>query len=80
MKIETVDELVDQLADWLGIYGGCKNPHDATSCETKCEFDPKRPFCCRNGWQSAMEERIRQAVKNEEELSKLHLDTVSKPF
>jgi hypothetical protein len=71
MNIETVDELVDQLADWMGIYGGCKNPHDDTSCETKCEFDPKRPFCCRNGFASAMEDRIRNAVSNEEKLSKL---------
>lgn len=24
MQIETVDELAEQIADWLGIYGSCK--------------------------------------------------------
>jgi len=64
MQVETVDDLVEQLADWFGIYGGCKTRDDATSCESKCDFDPKKPFCCRIGFSDHMTTRIENAVEN----------------
>jgi hypothetical protein len=75
MEIETVDDLVEQLADWFGVYGGCKNNEEDENCESKCKFDPKRPFCCRNGFQSVMGDRIRDAVNNEKKLEALEEDS-----
>ncbi len=69
MNIETVDELVDELANWLGIYGGCKNNEESENCENLCTFDAKKPFCCRNAFLLEMEDRIRQAVENEKKLN-----------
>lgn len=70
MKIETVDELVEELANWLDIYGVCKHT-DYDPTENKCTFEEKRPFCCRAGFQSVMGDRIRNAVKNDEWLDVL---------
>mgnify|MGYP005867147565 CR=1 FL=1 len=38
MKIETVSDLAEQIADWIGIYGGCKN---ITSNDDNCTYDKK---------------------------------------
>lgn len=72
MKVETVEDLVEQLADWMGIFGGCKNPNDDRP-QDKCTFDPKKPFCCRSGFTAYMIERIEKAVHNTEELNKIDL-------
>lgn len=64
MEIETVSELVDKLADWLGIYGGCKS-----NGEEGCELTEAKPFCCRSGFCQIMEDRIRTAVENDEKLN-----------
>lgn len=64
MQIETVEELVEQLADWFGVYGGCKNPDDDRP-QDKCTMDASKPFCCRAGFAMVMEERIRKAIHNE---------------
>lgn len=65
MNIETVPDLADKLADWLGIYGGCKNLHED---DDNCTYDKCNPFCCRIGFTGAMEERIRESVENEKML------------
>ena len=53
MAIETLDDIVSELADQLGIYGGCDQPHDCQKCT------------CRPGWVASMKTRIRGAVKVE---------------
>lgn len=63
MNIETVSDLAEKIADWIGIYGGCKSTGDEG-----CEWDAKKPFCCRQGFVDHMEERIRQAVDNDNKL------------
>ena len=67
MSIETASDLADKLADWLGIYGGCKSDGD-----NGCTYDKRNPFCCRQGFVGAMEERIREAVENEKILEQLN--------
>jgi hypothetical protein len=53
MAIETLDDIVGDLADKLGIYGGCPNPgHEGCG---KCT--------CRQGWEADMKARIREAVE-----------------
>lgn len=64
MKIETVEDLAEQIADWIGIYGGCK-----AVGEIGCTYDKfDNPCCCRVGFINAMEERIREAVENDKKL------------
>ncbi len=65
MDIETVADLADKIADWLGIFGGCKNVND---CDDDCTYNKDRPFCCRQGFVGAMEERMVQAVENDKKL------------
>lgn len=60
MNFETVPELAEQIADWCGIYGACSSDGD-----TGCRFDLQNPICCRVGFTEAMEQRIREAVKND---------------
>jgi len=69
MTIETVDDLVEQLADWLGVYGGCKSNGDEG-----CEYDENTPFCCRVGFSGAMKERIEKAVDNDRKLQELDIN------
>lgn len=70
MNIETVDELADQIADWMGIYGGCRN---ITEHDDKCTYNKEKPFCCRVGFVGAIAERMREAVENEKKLEQLEL-------
>jgi hypothetical protein len=70
MTIETVEDLSEQIADWLGIYGGCKNN---SSCDNECTYDKNKPFCCRIGFVGAISERIREAVDNDSKLEKFEL-------
>lgn len=68
MNIETTDELSEQLADWFGIYGGCKSDG-----ESGCKFDEKNPFCCRQGFVDEMKERMIKAVDNDKKIEALGL-------
>lgn len=61
MQIETVEDLANTIADWIGCYGACKSTDP-----NECEHSEKRIACCRVGFMIEMEERIRQAVKNDE--------------
>lgn len=69
MEIETVEDLANTLADWIGIYGGCKS-----NGETGCELKESKPFCCRAGFCQTMEERIVNAVENDKKI-KEHFNT-----
>lgn len=64
MEIETVEDLSNQIANWLGVYGACKST-DKDGCNIPCR-DGK--FCCRVGFMIMMEERMRQAVENDKKL------------
>lgn len=64
MNFETVSELAEQIADWCGIYGACKSDG-----ETGCRFDLQNPVCCRVGFMGGIEDRIREAVKNDERIA-----------
>lgn len=66
MEIETVNDLAKRMSDWLGIYGGCKNLHED---DDNCTYCKDKPFCCRQGFVGAMEERMREAVFNDERLA-----------
>jgi len=68
MEIETVDDLANQIADWLGVYGCCKN---GDGCD-----DPN-PLCCRIGFMMVMPDRIRMAVLNECKMELLQEKTIS---
>lgn len=70
MNIETTEELTEQLANWLGIYGGCKNVGED---DDKCTYDINKPFCCRQGFCGAIQERMIEAVANDKKLEQLNL-------
>ena|ERR1035437_2010194 len=70
MNIETTEDLAEQIADWLGIYGGCKN---ITGDDDLCTYNKNKPFCCRQGFCGAMKERMTEAVENEKKLEALNL-------
>ncbi len=75
MEIETVETLAEQLADWFGIYGGCKNINADSNyaSDNNCTYDKSNPFCCRQGFVSAISERMREAVENEKKLESVGL-------
>ena len=54
--IETLDDIIEQIADQQGVYG---------SHQEDC--DPPLN-CCRVCWTSQLKERIREAIKIEEKL------------
>jgi len=73
MEIETVSDLANVIADWIGVYGACK-------CEGKsdgCEFSEKKVTCCRVGFTMHLEERIRDAVENDNKIEEMNLKSLS---
>lgn len=68
MTIETVDDLVEEIANWLHIYGGCKSDGDEG-----CEWDEKKPFCCRQGFCMDLKERIEKSVENDKKIAEVGL-------
>ena len=82
MTIETPEDLANQIADWLGIYGACKHGQcQADECLAKrdehclrgdgCSEDSL--FCCRVGFMIDFPDRIRDAVENENKLKIINL-------
>lgn len=55
--IETLDDIVEQIANWSGVYGA----HSA-----ECESQDK---CCRVCWTASLKSRILQAVEIERKLA-----------
>lgn len=44
MNIETVNDLAEQIADWVGIYGGCKNESSPDSDGVNgCTYNKSEP-------------------------------------
>jgi len=69
MYIETTEDLCNQIADWIGVYGACK----ADECSDGCEN--KNPLCCRVGFMIEMKERMARAVENDRMLE-LNLNSI----
>ncbi len=68
MNIETIDDLCNDLADKLGVYGCCKSQVEN---DGKCTNDD--PLCCRTGFMIVMRDRIINAVENERKLNQLEI-------
>lgn len=67
MKIETTEDLCNQVADWIGVYGACK----ADECAEECNAES--PLCCRVGFMIEMQERMIKAVENDKKLASIGL-------
>jgi hypothetical protein len=61
MKIETLEDVLNELADKFMVYGACKSEDD-DGCENE------NTICCRVGFMMVYEEKIRQAIENEKKL------------
>lgn len=66
MTIETTDDLIQQIADWIGVYGACKASEDNAEHANGCEN--KNPLCCRTGFEMVLKERMFQAVENDKKM------------
>ena len=66
MKIETLEDVLNEIADRFMIYGACKS-EDYDACESE------NPFCCRVGFFVHYEDRIIQAFANQEKLKEVGL-------
>lgn len=62
MNIETIDDIVEEMATKLGVYGACKST-DPDGC------DNNDMCCCRVGFTMVLKDRIYQALENENKLS-----------
>jgi len=67
MTIETTEDLCNQIADWIGVYGCCKaaSGHVMDNCENK------NPLCCRVGFMIEMKERMINAVENDKKIDSI---------
>ncbi len=61
-KIETLDDVMNELADRFDIYGACKSEDDE-GCFKNTHF------CCRVGFMAHYENRLREAIENEKRLA-----------
>ncbi len=68
MQIETVEDLVNKLADMIGVYGACKSQDP-----DGCIHSENNICCCRVSFSHQMEERIREAVENDKKLEAANL-------
>lgn len=67
-NIETLEDILNELADRLDVYGCCKPASEgADSCEESSNF------CCRVGFMMAYKDRIYKAIENERKLEKIGL-------
>lgn len=68
MNIETVEDLANEVANWIGCYGACKaNERGQEDCHDE------NPFCCRVGFMMEFPDRIRAAVENDKKLEQVFL-------
>lgn len=63
MEIETLDDVLNELADKIGVYGCCK-----PASEGKEECNETNSCCCRVGFMMEYKERIHSAIENEKRL------------
>jgi hypothetical protein len=71
MQIETTEDLCNQIADWIGVYGACKaKPKEGEECPSGCENE--NPLCCRVGFMIVMKDRMEKAVENDKKIQELY--------
>jgi hypothetical protein len=71
MQIETTEDLCNQIADWIGVYGACKaKPKEVEECPSGCENE--NPLCCRVGFMIVMKDRMEKAVENDKKIQELY--------
>lgn len=63
MNIETIDDILNELADKLYVYGCCK-----AAANGKDECNEKDSCCCRVGFMMEYKDRIKKAFENEKKL------------
>lgn len=66
MKKETLEDILNEFADMLDCYGACKHDGSGDGCEHS-----KDKLCCRVGFFIEYEDRIRNAITNEEQLNEI---------
>ncbi len=66
MNIETIEDVIEDIADKLGVYGACKS-NDPDGC------DNSDPCCCRVGFTMVLKDRIYTAFENENKLRSVGL-------
>lgn len=66
MEIEILEDILNELADKLCVYGACKSEKYDMCKQTN-------QFCCRVGFHIHYEDRIRKAIENENKLNKAGL-------
>ena len=66
MNIETIDDIVEDIANKLGVYGACKS-NSSDGCDNDDDF------CCRVGFAMILKERIYTAIENENKLKQAEL-------
>lgn len=76
MNIETTEDLCNQIADWIGVYGSCKGAEDNLEKENGCTN--QNPLCCRTGFMMEMKQRMIDAVDNERKLEQIGLEPKEK--
>jgi len=59
--IETLDDVIEQIADWCGVYGCCGDGGDDEGHSDDCQ--------CRICFTIGLKERIRRAVEVEAKLT-----------
>lgn len=74
MEIETVADLADVIANWIGVYDSCPNECKDDSCERSKESD----LCCRVRFVALLEDRIRNAVENDKKINEINLTHINK--
>lgn len=72
MSIETIDDIVNDIADKLGVYGACKSESDEGCLNEDGSYN-NDPCCCRVGFTMVLTERIYRAIANENQLKKIQL-------
>jgi hypothetical protein len=78
MTIETTEDLCNQIANWIGVYGACKaeeNKFDEDGNQLRdCNgCDNKDPLCCRVGFMIEIKDRMIAAVENDKKLESINM-------
>lgn len=73
-NLETVSDLANQIADWIGVYGSCRDECNKDGCE----LSKNNVMCCRVGFTIELEDRIRQAAENDILLEKRNIASLVK--
>lgn len=66
--IETLDDILEELANLLDCYGACKHDDSGDGCDLS-----KYKLCCRVGFMIDYKNRIERAIEVENALNKAGL-------